>query len=162
MSSLNPFFEELKNEKNKSNIIQKTPLEDPSYQIKSVRKVRKDKQHNIKFPVDYVMKVKLRMLCKKWGPTFKKKSGRPLTQTYLNTLLLRFALSHQKEVNFSIAYKDTKEYMHTQLLETEYSQSGGLRDIAILHDLSDRRLVYCMIQYAVTWLERGGSIEEIL
>lgn len=161
MSSLNPFFEELKREKSKPKIIEKTTLTDPSY-LSSIRKVRKDKQHDIKFPVDYAMKVKLRTMCKTWNPTYKKKSGKPLTQTNLNTLLLRFSMNRWKDVDFSIAYKDTKEYMHTHLLEIEYSQRGGLRDISISQDLSDRRIVYSMICYAISWLERGGSIEEIL
>lgn len=162
MSSLNPFFEELKNERNKPKAIQKTSFEDPSYFIRSIRKVRKDKQHDIKFPVDYAMKVKLRTLCKTGNYIYKKKYGKPLTQTIFNTQLLRFSLVRRNDVEFSIAYKDTKEYMHTHLLETEYNQQGGLRDIAIAHDFSDRRAVYCMIHYAVSWLERGGSLEEIL
>lgn len=162
MSSLNPFFDELKNEKNKPKAIQKTSFEDPSHLITSVRKVRKDKQHDIKFPVDYAMKVKLRTLCKTGNSIYKKKTGKPLTQTKLNTQLLRFGLARSKNVEFSIAYKDTKEYMHTHLLETEYSQQGGLRDIAISYDFSDRRVVFCMIHYAVSWLERGGALEKIL
>jgi hypothetical protein len=161
MSSLNPFFEELNRGKSKPKVIEKASLTDPSY-LSSIRKVRKDKQHDIKFPVDYVMKVKLRTICKAWNPTYKKKLGKPLTQTNLNTLLLRFSMSRWKEVDFSIVYKDTKEYMHTHLFETEYSQRGGLRDISISQDLSDRRVVYSMICYAISWLERGGSIEEIL
>lgn len=162
MSSLNPFFEDLKKEKSQPKIIQKSFLEDSSYQIASVRKVRKDKMHDVKFPVDYVMKVKLRTLCKTWSPTYKHKKGESLTQTTLNTLLLRFGLAKWREVDFTIPYKDTKVYMHTHLLESEYSQIGGLRDIAIYMDLSDRRITYYLVHYAVFWLERGGSIEEIL
>ena len=162
MSSLNPFFNELKKKNPKPKAIQKTSSENPSHQITSVRKVRKDKQHDIKFPVDYVMKVKLRTLCKTLSPKYHQKTGKPLTQTACNTLLLRFGLARWKDVNYAMDYKDTKEYMHTYLLETEYGQKGGLHEVAILKDLSDRRVVYFMIHHAVAWLERGGSVEEIL
>ncbi|MGE6614169.1 hypothetical protein ACQKFG_27490 [Peribacillus sp. NPDC076916] len=116
MSSLNPFFEELKGKDPKPKAIQKTSLEDPSRQITSMRKVRKDKQHDIKFPVDYVMKVKLRTLCKTLNSIYKQKTGKSLTQTNCNTLLLRFALMRRKDVDYGMPYTDTKEYMHTHLL----------------------------------------------
>ncbi|MBT2668988.1 hypothetical protein J7J00_26730 [Bacillus sp. ISL-4] len=86
-----------------------------------------------------------------------------MTQTTCNTLLLRFGLIKRKDVDYNIPYTDTKEYMHTYLLETEYGEKGGgLHEVAILKDLSDRRVAYCMIHHTVAWLERGGSIEEIL
>lgn len=162
MTSLNPFFEEMKKKDPKPKAIQQTSSEGSSHQITSVRKVRKDKQHDIKFPVDYVMKVKLRTLCKTLNPIYKQKTGKSLTQTACNTLLLRFGLTRWKDVNYAMDYTDTKEYMHTYLLETEYGERGGLHEVAILKDLSDRRVAYCMIHHTVTWLERGGSIEEIL
>ncbi|MFB5935556.1 hypothetical protein ACE8FZ_20055 [Peribacillus frigoritolerans] len=162
MTSLNPFFEEMKKKDTKPKAIQKTSSEGSSHQIISVRKVRKDKQHDIKFPVDYVMKVKLRTLCKTLNPTYKQKTGKSLTQTACNTLLLRFGLTRWKDVNYAMDYTDTKEYMHTYLLETEYGERGGLHEVAILKDLSDRRVAFCMIHHTVAWLERGGSIEEIL
>ncbi|MGE7766869.1 hypothetical protein [Peribacillus sp. NPDC096540] len=162
MSSLNPFFNELKKMNPKEKVIQKKSLENPSRQITSLRKVRKDKQHDIKFPVDYVMKVKLRTLCQALSPKYYQKTGKPLTQTACNTLLLRFGLARWRDVDYVMDYKDTKEYMHTYLLETEYGQKGGLHEVAILKDLSDRRVVYFMIHHAVSWLERGGSVEEIL
>lgn len=162
MSSLNPFFEEMKKKDPKPKAIQKTSSGGSSHKITSVRKVRKDKQHDIKFPVEYVMKVKLRTLCKTLNPIYKQKTGKSLTQTACNTLLLRFGLTRWKDVNYAMDYADTKEYMHTYLLETEYGERGGLHEVAILKDLSDRRVAFCMIHHTVAWLERGGSIEEIL
>lgn len=108
------------------------------------------------------MKVKLRTLCKTLNPIYKQKTGKSLTQTTCNTLLLRFGLIKRKDVDYNIPYTDTKEYMHTYLLETEYGERGGLHEVAILKDLSDRRVAYCMIHHAIAWLERGGPIEEIL
>ncbi|MBT2613917.1 MULTISPECIES: hypothetical protein [unclassified Bacillus (in: firmicutes)] len=162
MSSLNPFFEQMKKKDLKPKAIQKTSSGSSSHKVTSVRKVRKDKQHDIKFPVDYVMKVKLRTLCKTLNPIYKQKTGKPLTQTACNTLLLRFGLIKRKDVDYNIPYTDTKEYMHTYLLETEYGERGGLHEVAILKDMSDRRVAYCMIHHTIARLERGGSIEEIL
>ncbi|MDR4927774.1 hypothetical protein [Peribacillus simplex] len=42
------------------------------------------------------------------------------------------------------------------------AKGGGLHEVAILKDLSDRRVAYCMFHHAIAWLERGGPIEEIL
>ncbi|MED3554111.1 hypothetical protein [Cytobacillus praedii] len=153
MTSLNPLFAELNQ--------YKTAKNKPKQQIKD-RAERRDKQHNVKFPVDHIFHMKLRTYCKQLEPLYKTKYNRPLAQTKFNTLLLRYVLNHLELVDWELDYSDTKRYMHTNLLKLEYKEIGGSYGISIRKGISDRRTVYLMMRAGLTWVERGGNIEEII
>ena len=139
MSIINPFIDEL-----------------PSRQPE---KPRQKRIHNIKFPIDAVLKLKLRTLCKQMS-RFK---GEVISQTNCNTMLLRYGLKHLDCVNWDIPYQDCKVYMHTHLKkETEYPLIGGPFGLAIRYGLSERRTVYCIMVAALRRIEQGGTLEEII
>jgi hypothetical protein len=146
---INPLFGEQK-------IIKKEQtLPSPSH---TTRKIRADKKKNIKFPVSLVNQMKLKSLVRQ-----AKRIRGDITQTELNTLLLKYGLAHKELLRWDFKYQDSKVYMHTNLLEMEYEREiGGPHGLTIQKNLSDRKVVYYIILSVLQWLERGGSIEEIL
>ncbi len=161
MDNLNPIFQQIKeNHPQVKASKSKKPISNPG--INKVRAVRSDKQHNAKFPVEEVLQQQLRSLCKQVAPLYKRIYNKPLTQTKFNTLLLRYVLNNEQIIDWDIEYKNSKQYMHTNLLESEYSLIGGSNGLAIEKGYSERKTVYIMIQAGVRWFERGGSFEELL
>ena len=86
----------------------------------AIRKTRKDKTHNIKFPVDPITQIKLKSFAKEAKGMNELRGKEGITKTKLNTALLRFGIEHLELINWSQSYKDTKVYMHTNCLQTEY------------------------------------------
>ncbi|WP_274856883.1 hypothetical protein [Bacillus methanolicus] len=156
MGYINPLF-------NKPTIINEIKLKEKTL-TKAVknRAVRKDKTHNIKFPVSPIIQMKLKSYCKQAGRIYKKQGKEPLSQTKFNTLLLRFGLQHEEILKWTHDYNDTKVYMHTNILETEYTEIGGPHGLAIRKNLSDRKVVYQIMLSVLQWLEGGGTLEKIL
>lgn len=152
MEYINPLFGEQK-------IIKKEKLVPiPTYTTKKVRATRSDKKHSIKFPVSSVNQMKLKSLVRQ-----AKRIRGDITQTVLNTLLLKYGLAHRDLLRWDFEYQDTKVYMHTNLLEMVYEREiGGPHGLTIQKNLTDRKVVYHIILSVLQWLERGGSIEEIL
>ncbi|MBT2688345.1 hypothetical protein J7I93_09140 [Bacillus sp. ISL-47] len=126
------------------------------------RSVRKDKTHNIKFPVSPLIQMKLKSFCKQAARIERQRGRESISQTKFNTILLRFALQHEEIINWTHEYSDTKVYMHTNILETEYTEVGGPHGLAIRKNLSERKVVYHMIHSVLTWMEGEGSLEKIL
>jgi hypothetical protein len=155
VESLNPMFQ---NNHQKKIILKK---EDPE-SFKKKRQPRSDKCHNIKFPVTPMMQMKLRTLCKQMERFLQSKGGHPITQTAFNTTLLQFGLSHIDIVEWVQDYKDTKTYMHTMLKENSYKVIGGPYGLAIQKQLSERKVVFIIMASVLHWIEKGGSLEEIL
>ncbi|WP_066297403.1 hypothetical protein [Bacillus sp. FJAT-29937] len=153
MNNINPLFAELN---------QYTPEKIKVQRPVKVRAERRDKQHNVKFPVDHLFHMKLRTLCKQLEPLYKQKYQKPLSQTKFNTLLLRYVLNHKEMVDWDLEYVDSKRYMHTNLLKLEYREIGGSYGIAIRKGYSDRKTVYLMMRAGLAWVERGGDIEKII
>ena len=156
MESLNPMFQ---NSHSKKIISKKEELERIP---KKRRQPRSDKCHNIKFPVTPIMQMKLRTLCKQMERFIQTKEGQPLTQTAFNTTLLQFGLNHIDIVDWVQDYKDTKTYMHTMLKEKHYYLIGGPYGLAIQKQLSERKVVFMIMASVLHWIEKGGSLEEIL
>ncbi|MBV7508877.1 hypothetical protein KW850_27115 [Bacillus sp. sid0103] len=156
MESLNPMFQNAHSKK----IISKK--EELTSFPKKRRQPRSDKCHNIKFPVTPIMQMKLRTLCKQMERFFQTKEGQPLTQTAFNTTLLQFGLDHIDIVDWVQDYKDTKTYMHTMLKENSYKEIGGPYGLAIQKQLSERKVVFIIMASVLNWIEKGGSLEEIL
>jgi hypothetical protein len=136
--------------------------EDPESFIKKKRQPRSDKCHNIKFPVTPIMQMKLRTHCKQMERFLPSKGGHPITQTAFNTTLLQFGLSHIDIVEWVQDYKDTKTYMHTMLKENSYKVIGGPYGLAIQKQLSERKVVFIIMASVLHWIEKGGSLDEIL
>lgn len=130
-----------------------------SLKISPVKKTSNNRQHNIKFPVDPVMKLKLRTMFKQAARLPNK---RPLSQTKFNTLLLRYGLQHLERVDWTIPYVDSKVYMHTNVKAEEYKIIGGPYGLALRYGLSERRAVYCIMFAMIRWVEQNGELEEIL
>ncbi|WP_221568931.1 hypothetical protein [Alkalihalobacillus sp. TS-13] len=155
MENINPFFSQPKQKA-------KEPLK-PLKQIASTqtepkkRKTRSDKCHDIKFPVRKEEKILLQMHCKQFSALYQ-----PVKQTKFNTLLLRFALMHPDRVNWDFDYQDSKQYMHTKLLESEYADIGGPFGLAIEKGFSERKTVTCMVMSALQFVDQGGSYGEII
>lgn len=128
----------------------------------STRKTRSDKRHNVKFPITPTEHQLLRMAFKQASETVENHNKKELTQTLFNTYLLKFALSHLEVVDWNRPYKDTKRYMHTQPLKTDYREIGGPYGLSTQKQLSDRKVVYYLVISALHWLRREGSYEKIL
>lgn len=154
MDNLNPLFNEIGNRP--SNRTKKTVY------VAQQRKERSDKQKNIKFPVDHLFHLKLRTLCRQAAPAYQRKYRKPLSQTKFNTLLLRYVLNHVDMVSWELEYSDSKRYLHTNILKSEYKEIGGPYGLSIRIGFSDRKTVYMMMRAGLKWIERGGEIEEIL
>ena len=153
MENLNPFFHTTHHK----NGIAKKSERPVSTRLK--RRIRSDKCHNIKFPVDPILKMKLKTYCK----LHQERFGQEWTQTKFNTALLRFGLKHLEQVNWSIPYKDTRIYFHTMLRESEYKKIGGAYGIAIRNRISERRSVYCILVSMLQLIEKGDfTIEQTL
>ncbi|WP_461611876.1 hypothetical protein [Cytobacillus kochii] len=157
MSFINPLFEPSKNEKQKPNV----SLNQKQTKSKK-RSTRNDKTHNIKFPISSIQQIKLRSYCKQAQRVYQEKELDPLPQTKFNTKLLRYGMNHPEILTWSHNYKDSKTYMHTNLLETEYQDIGGPHGYAIRENLSERKVVYQIIMSVIVWMEGGGSLEKIL
>jgi len=128
-----------------------------------VRATRSDKTHNVKFPVSSTVQIKLKSFCKQAKRIRQLKGKEDITQTKFNTLLLQFGLAHKEILDWNHEYKDTKTYMHTNILEIEYEREiGGPHGLAIQKNTSERKVVYHVILSVLCWLERGGNIEKIL
>ncbi|MDQ1005396.1 hypothetical protein QFZ28_005974 [Neobacillus niacini] len=156
MESINPMFQ---NTRSKKMISKK---EAPENHRTKKRQTRSDKCHNIKFPVTPIMQMKLRTYCKQTRRFYQNKDGQALSQTAFNTALLQFGLQHIDIVDWGLEYGDTKTYMHTMLIEKHYHMIGGPYGLAIQKQLSDRKVVFFIIASVLYWIEKGGSIEEIL
>ena len=142
MSIINSFIDEL-------NIPEQKPLKKPVNSL----------QQNIKFPVDPVMKLKLRTMCKQAS----RLNNMDISQTKFNTLLLRYGIQQIETVDFSIPYQDSKVYMHSNLKKNgEYPIIGGPYGIAIRYGISERRAVYCIMVAMIRWVEQSGKLEKIL
>lgn len=84
---------------------------------KTIRKQRSDKTHNIKFPVSDIEKMILQSLCKQTKRILLMQQGKdPIQQTKLNTLLLVYGHRNQHILSWDWSYRDTKQYMHTNIL----------------------------------------------
>lgn len=161
MGYINPIFNEPKIIKEKK--VDKKPPESKTVKQMKPRAVRKDKTHNVKFPITPPVQMVLRSYCQQAKRLYKMQGKEPLTQTKFNTLLLRYGLEHKELHNWTHDYKDTKKYMHTNILETEYDyEIGGPFGLAIQKNLSDRKVVFHIIHSVLKWLEGGGRIEEII
>jgi len=93
---------------------------------------------------------------------YRKQGKEPITQTTFNTILLNYGLNNMEIVSWDGQYRDTKVYMHTNLLEEEYQKIGSPYGLAIQHHLSERKVVYFVILSVLRWIERSGKLEEIL
>ncbi len=157
MDYINPLFNniEISNEK-------KPPTPSQSKKGSSIRAVRSDKCHPVKFPVSPVIQMKLKSYRAEAARLYKSQRKEPLSQTKFNTELLRFGLQNEHILSWQHEYKDTKVYMHTNLLETEYIEIGGPHGLAIRKNLSERKVVYQVMLSVIKWLEGGGTIEKIL
>jgi hypothetical protein len=157
MEYINPIFNNIKIENNKK----LTTI--PAKKTLKKRAPRSDKTHNIKFPVSTITQIKLKSLCKQAQRNFQSLGKPPLSQTKFNTLLLRYGLQHEEILSWNHEYKDTKVYMHINLLETEYaSMIGGPYGLSIQKNLSDRKVVFHIIQSVLKWIEGEGDIEKII
>lgn len=130
--------------------------------LPTTRKTRSDKRHNVKFPITPTEHQLLKMTFKQASESLANKSNKKLTQTHFNTLLLKFALSHLEVVDWNKPYKDTKRYMHSQPLETDYREIGGPYGLSTQKQMSDRKVVYYLVISALHWLRREGNYEKIL
>lgn len=157
MDYINPLFNniEISNEK-------KTPTPSQPIRVSTKRAVRSDKCHGIKYPVSPVIQMKLKSYRAEAARIYKSQRKVPLSQTKFNTELLRFGLRNEHILTWQHEYKDTKVYMHTNLLETEYIEIGGPHGLAIRKNLSERKVVYQVMLSVLKWLEGGGTIEKIL
>lgn len=155
MEYLNPIFNEQKvTENNKK-----------AYTVKNTkpRKTRNDKTHNIKFPITNIEKMKLQSLCRQIKRRQKEKGKEIIEQTKLNTLLLEYGLNNPILIKWDKPYRDSKQYMHTNILETSYDREiGGPFGFSVRKGISDRKTVYIVISSVLDWLEEGGHIEKIL
>ncbi|WP_338473379.1 hypothetical protein R4Z10_21265 (plasmid) [Niallia sp. XMNu-256] len=108
--------------------------------------------------------MKLKSLCKQGTRIYRLQGKGDLKQTKFNTLLLTYGLKHKELVHWNHHYKDTKVYMHTQLLENEYElQIGGPHGLAIQMNLSERKVVFQIMMSVMKWIEGGDSdLEEII
>lgn len=156
MESLNPMFQNTHSKKVIS--IKKAP----EHHTPKKRHVRSDKCHNIKFPVTPIMQMKLRTYCKQINILSRIPNGQVLSQTLFNTTLLRFGLSRIELIDWNLTYEDTKTYMHTMLKEPYYQRIGGPYGIAIQKQLSERKAAFMIIGSVLCWIEKGGSLEEII
>lgn len=157
MDYINPIFN-----KNDSSKIEKHSKPSKITILTKSRATRSDKQHNCKFPVDSILQMKLRSYFRQAARIFEKNGQSTLSQTKFNTLLLRFGLKNPDILTWDKDYKDTKVYMHTQLLETEFEEIGGPHGLAVRKSMSERKIVFHVIHSVIRWLEGSGDIEKIL
>ncbi|MEG6533256.1 hypothetical protein V6C20_06910 [Caldibacillus thermoamylovorans] len=154
MGYINPLF-------SKSEIMNKKlkPLSS-----KTNRKTRNDKTHNIKFPIDSINQIKLKSYSKEAKRICELQGKDGITQTKFNTALLRYGLKHIELVKWCHTYKDTKVYMHTNLLKTEYELFiSGPHGLSVQKNLNDRRVVFHIINSLINLLDKGEvNIEEII
>ncbi|KZE67998.1 hypothetical protein AWM68_17660 [Fictibacillus phosphorivorans] len=156
MGYINPLFNDQPIKRDKPNEPAKKT------KVSKARATRIDKKHNIKFPVSAINQMKLKSYCKQVGRIYRSQGKEPLSQTKFNTLLLRFGLKYEDLIQWEGQYTDTKVYMHTNLLEHEYSDIGGPFGFAIEKNLSERKVVYFIIHSVLNWLEGEGSLDKIL
>jgi len=160
MEYINPLFKEQKmiNEQQKPQLINNT-----EEKKRKNRKIRIDKTHKLKFPVTNIEKMKLQSLCKQVQRNLKARGFDPIQQTKLNTLLLQFGLKNQTILTWEWPYQDSKQYMHTNLLEIDFEREiGGPYGLAIQKGLSERKTTYMIIMSVLKWIEGGGSIEQFI
>lgn len=154
MEYINPLFSDtekiLKNEQSKNNRV---------LNVKTSHTVRKDKTHNIKFPVSPVTQIKLKSCFRQAKRLYPNKN---LTQTKFNTLLLRYGMNHPEIIKWNFPYRDTKVYMHTKILKKEYDLYFGPHGFPVQKNMSDRKVVYHIVLSVLSWLEREGRYEEII
>ncbi|TYS60718.1 hypothetical protein FZD47_21150 [Bacillus infantis] len=160
MGYINPLFKNTEITKKDT----KGPIKDRSKEQLSqpARAVRKDKTHNIKFPLTSVQQMKLRSYCKQAARIYKNKRIEPLSQTKFNNALLRFGLKNEELIHWDMPYRDSKIYMHSNITEIEYQDIGGPFGLSVRKNLSDRKTVYFIILSVLGWLESGGDLEKIL
>lgn len=156
MDYINPLFNN--NEKTKL----KRPAATKNEKHIRTRSVRSDKCRNIKFPIDTLMQIKLKSFAKQAARIYRAKGKEALSQTKFNTLLLRYGLENGSILCWNHEYKDTKVYMHTNILETEYEEIGGPHGLSVRKGLSDRKVVYQIMFSVLKWLEGEGSLEKII
>lgn len=160
MEYVNPLFKEQRIIKKENKINPSKILEG---KVKKDRKVRSDKTHNLKFPVSSIEKMKLKYLCKQVQRRAEEQGTEPIRQTKLNTLLLLYGINNQHILSWDWPYKDSKNYMHTNPLETIYEREiGGPFGLAIQKGFSERKTAYMVIMSVLRWLEGEGNIEKIL
>lgn len=128
------------------------------------RRIRSDKCRDIKFPVTKDEQIRFKSACKQADIFYKRNNGydEKLTQTYFNTLLLRYALQHIEEIDWNRPYKDTKIYLHTKPTEREYEQIGGVYGLSTRQAISDRKLVYLLVISVLEKLERREDYSIVL
>jgi hypothetical protein len=153
---INPLF------KNTEIVRATRPATIQSKKVTTVRAIRKDLKHNIKFPVSPIVQMKLKSFCKQAARIYQSQRKDPLSQTKFNSELLRYGLQHEAILHWQHDYKDTKVYMHTNILETEYTEIGGPHGLAIRKNLSERKVVYQIMLSVLNWLEGEGNIEKII
>jgi len=160
MGYINPLFNEQRIIKEQSKPVLLPEIKQEK-KVK-VRQIRADKTHKLKFPVTNIERMKLQSLCKQVQRSLKSKGAEPIQQTKLNTLLLHYGLNNPAILEWDWPYKDSKHYMHTNLLETVFEREiGGPYGLAIRKGLSERKTAYMVIMSVLKWLEGGGNIEEI-
>lgn len=152
MGYINPLFGEQK------------IIKESSPNKKSIkRQTRSDKTHNIKFPVTDSERIRLRSACQQAKLRFREIGLGKIEQTQFNTMLLTYGLDHQDIISFDLPYKDSKNYMHTNILESMYEREiGGPHGLTIRKGLSDRKVAYMTVMAVLKWLERDGDIEKII
>ncbi|WP_445491467.1 hypothetical protein [Niallia sp. 03133] len=155
MTYINPLFNEQK-------IIKEEAPKKTLPPSKPPRKISSDKTHNIKFPVNKIEQMKLKSLCKQVNRIHADVRKDPITQTKFNTAILRFGLLHLEIISWDKPYSDTKQYMHTNILESEYEEIGGPHGLSVRKNGSDRKIVYYIISSVLTWLEGEGNIEKVI
>ncbi|MCQ6281813.1 hypothetical protein [Bacillus sp. EB600] len=108
------------------------------------------------------MQIKLRTYCKQIKRFYQNQDGQALSQTAFNTALIRFGFHRIEIVNWDLEYEDTKIYMHTMLKENHYQTIGGPYGLVIQRQMSERKVVFFIMESVLNWIEKGGSLEEIL
>ncbi|MEH6941034.1 hypothetical protein [Bacillus sp. JJ722] len=155
MGFINPIKKNINNDNNQPQTIKTVS--------NTMRKKRSDKKHTTKFPVDHILAVRLKTACKQLNRYRNEQHLPAMTQTEFNTKLLETGLSRMELIDYSLPYKDTKQYMQTKLLESEYQSSiAGPYGIAVRMNLSERKVVYFIVHSILLHIERGGNIEEII
>lgn len=156
MKYINPLFSDSEIVNKKSEIV--------SDKTKPKRKTRGDKTHNIKFPVDPVTQIKLKSYSKEAKRICELRGIEPITQTKFNTALLNYGLKHIELIKWNHPYKDTKTYMHTNILKTDYDlYIDGPHGLSVQKNLNNRRIVFQIIHSVIHLLEKGEvKIEEVL
>lgn len=128
----------------------------------TIRKIRSDKKHAVKFPITEHQNTRIKSLCSLTNRKLKAEGKQTITQTQFNTFLLEFGLNNQHLIDYSIEYKDNKRYLHTKLNEIKYEEIGGPYGLSNRYNLSNRKIVYFIVISILYYLERGGEIEQIL